>query len=139
VARDQVDNGAHGLDISVAVTERGDEPFLMKQVVRKLVTAGIDLPLVIDRRRRGDIVFTRRRAVAFVDGCFWHGCPEHYSPPARNGDFWRSKVERNRDRDRETDALLLEAGWLPVRAWEHEDPDEVAARVVDTVGSRVAS
>jgi len=48
VARDQVDNGAHGLDISVAVTERGDEPFLMKQVVRKLVTAGIDLPLVID-------------------------------------------------------------------------------------------
>ncbi len=48
VARDQVDNGAHGLDISVAVTERGDEPFLMRQVVRKLVTAGIDLPLVID-------------------------------------------------------------------------------------------
>ena len=48
VARDQVDNGAHGLDISVAVTERGDEPYLMRQVVRKLVTAGIDLPLVID-------------------------------------------------------------------------------------------
>jgi methylmalonyl-CoA mutase cobalamin-binding domain/chain len=48
VARDQVDNGAHGLDISVAVTERGDEPYLMKQVIRKLVTAGIDLPLVID-------------------------------------------------------------------------------------------
>ena len=48
VAQDQVDNGAHGLDISVAVTERGDEPYLMRQVIRKLVTAGIDLPLVID-------------------------------------------------------------------------------------------
>ncbi len=48
VAQDQVSNGAHGLDISVAVTERGDEPYLMRQVVRKLVTAGIDLPLVID-------------------------------------------------------------------------------------------
>ncbi|MGQ9833520.1 MAG: homocysteine S-methyltransferase family protein [Candidatus Villigracilaceae bacterium] len=48
VARDQIDNGAHGLDISVAVTERSDEPYLMRQVVRKLVTAGIDLPLVID-------------------------------------------------------------------------------------------
>ncbi len=48
VAREQVDNGAHGLDISVAVTERGDEPYLMRQVIRKLVTAGIDLPLVID-------------------------------------------------------------------------------------------
>jgi len=96
----------------------------------------VDARLPIPRVRRGDLVFPRARVAVFVDGCFWHGCPEHYAAPRANAGFWSTKVETNRRRDRETDALLLEAGWLPLRAWEHEDPDLVAGRVVGAVWSR---
>jgi len=96
----------------------------------------VDRRLPVPRVRRGDLVFPGSRVAVFVDGCFWHGCPQHHSAPRTNAGFWSTKVERNRERDRETDELLLEAGWLPLRAWEHEDPDEVAARVIETVRSR---
>jgi len=96
----------------------------------------VDRRLPVPRVRRGDLVFPRARVAVFVDGCFWHGCPQHHSAPRTNAGFWSTKVERNRERDRETDELLLEAGWLSLRAWEHEDPDEVAARVIETVRSR---
>ncbi len=61
-------------------------------------------------RRTADIVFTRARIAVFIDGCFWHGCPEHYQAPVRNGDFWLAKRTRNRERDAETDAALTAAG-----------------------------
>lgn len=81
-------------------------------------------------RRRADIVLTRARISVFIDGCFWHGCPEHYIPPASNAEYWLTKIQRNRERDKETDRLLTESGWLVLRAWEHEDPSEVADRIV---------
>lgn len=84
-------------------------------------------------RRTADLVFSGPRVAVFVDGCFWHGCPEHYRPAATNSDFWREKIERNRERDLETNRLLQEAGWRVVRAWEHEDPEDVASRVGDLV------
>lgn len=87
-------------------------------------------------RRTADIVFTRAKIAVFIDGCFWHGCPEHYQPPSRNGDFWRSKLLRNRERDTETDEQLRSHGWIPLRIWEHEvrtDPDRVAAAVAAAV------
>lgn len=80
-------------------------------------------------RRRADIVFTRRRIAVFIDGCFWHGCPEHATYPKRNSDYWLPKLERNIERDRETDLLLSGAGWTVLRFWEHEDPAHVAARI----------
>ena len=80
-------------------------------------------------RREADVVFTRARVAVFVDGCFWHGCPEHVTWPKTNPEFWRAKIETNRGRDRDTDARLAAAGWRVVRVWEHEDPATAAARV----------
>ncbi|MFE1909570.1 very short patch repair endonuclease [Streptomyces gardneri] len=89
-------------------------------------------------RREADIVFGPAKVAVFVDGCFWHGCPEHATWPKTNSGFWREKIEKNRARDANTDALLLEAGWASVRVWEHESADEAAARVTAVVTERRA-
>jgi DNA mismatch endonuclease (patch repair protein) len=87
-------------------------------------------------RREADIVFGPARVAVFIDGCFWHGCPEHATWPKNNAEFWRTKIETNRRRDADTDARLAQAGWLSVRVWEHEDPDEAATRIGDEVTRR---
>lgn len=84
-------------------------------------------------RRTADVVFTRARVAVFVDGCFWHGCPEHFRPASSNSDFWITKIEGNRTRDEETTRRLVEEGWQVIRIWEHENPDAAAARVIATV------
>ena len=81
-------------------------------------------------RRRADILFPRRRVAIYIDGCFWHGCPEHGTWPKANADWWREKIEMNRARDRDTERRLSAAGWKVVRAWEHEDAVLVANRIV---------
>lgn len=91
---------------------------------------------VSDRRRRADIVFTRARVAIFIDGCFWHGCPEHYVEPKANSDYWRPKIARNRERDVDSTCRLREAGWTVMRFWEHEDPDLVAAKIAAAVRHR---
>jgi DNA mismatch endonuclease (patch repair protein) len=87
-------------------------------------------------RREADIVFTSAKVAVFVDGCFWHGCPEHATWPKNNAEFWRTKIETNRRRDLDTDAKLADAGWLAVRVWEHESAATAAARVQEVVLSR---
>jgi DNA mismatch endonuclease, patch repair protein len=99
----------------------------------------VDRPVLHDRRRRADIVFASARVVVFVDGCFWHGCPQHATWPTRNGAFWREKIETNRLRDRDTDARLASAGWDVVRVWEHEDPAAAADRVEKRVRARLGN
>uniref|UniRef100_A0A5Q5BFH9 DNA mismatch endonuclease vsr n=2 Tax=unclassified Mycobacterium TaxID=2642494 RepID=A0A5Q5BFH9_MYCSS len=90
-------------------------------------------------RRTADIVFRRAKVAVYVDGCFWHGCPEHATWPKRNAEFWRNKIEANVRRDRETDTSLIEAGWTPVRVWEHEDVDATADRIGILVKHRTAT
>lgn len=80
-------------------------------------------------RRTADVVFTRRKVAVFVDGCFWHGCPEHYRAPAANGSYWSAKLARNTARDVQVNDLLREQGWTVVRVWEHEPVEWAAARV----------
>jgi DNA mismatch endonuclease (patch repair protein) len=87
-------------------------------------------------RRTADLVFTKAKVAVFMDGCFWHGCPEHHTKSATNAAYWADKVERNRDRDAETDGLLRDAGWTVIRIWEHEDPTEAASRIAHTVRRR---
>lgn len=100
--------------------------------VRSLVHAA-GLRYRVDRRplpavrRRADLVFTRQRIAAFIDGCFWHGCADHFVLPATNAGYWHDKITGNMARDRETDRLLRQAGWTPLRFWEHQDACEVAA------------
>ncbi|MGW2828246.1 very short patch repair endonuclease [Streptomyces sp. NPDC001286] len=83
-------------------------------------------------RRTADLVFTRVHLAVFMDGCYWHGCPEHHTLAATNRTFWMDKVETNRRRDQQTDEWLREAGWEVLRVWEHEDPNAAARRVRET-------
>ncbi|WP_082591868.1 very short patch repair endonuclease [Terrabacter sp. Soil810] len=85
-------------------------------------------------RRRVDIAFTRHRVAVFVDGCFWHGCPDHFVPPIRNRDWWLAKIEANRLRDQDTDRVLRAAGWEPIRVWEHLAPGLMADVVERRLG-----
>jgi DNA mismatch endonuclease (patch repair protein) len=89
----------------------------------------LDRPLPGLPRRRADITFGRQRVAVFVDGCFWHACPEHGTWPKRNDEWWATKIRRNVERDRETDAHLQGCGWTVIRVWEHESADEAADRV----------
>lgn len=89
-------------------------------------------------RRRADIAFPRQRIAVFVDGCFWHGCPEHGTWPKQNAEWWREKIESNRRRDADTDAKLEGQGWSVIRVWEHEAA-ETAARTIEEVLVRAAS
>jgi DNA mismatch endonuclease (patch repair protein) len=78
---------------------------------------------------RPDVVFTRARIAVFVDGCFWHRCPQHGVLPKNNADWWLAKLDRNVERDREKDAALAALGWDIVHVWEHEDMAKAAARI----------
>lgn len=84
-------------------------------------------------RRTIDIAFTRAKVAVFLDGCFWHGCPEHATHPKANAEWWRSKLDRNMARDRETNEHLTAAGWTVLRFWEHEAPTRVAEQVAEAV------
>ena len=87
-------------------------------------------------RRETDIVFVGPRVAVYVDGCFWHGCPEHMSWPKNNGEFWLHKITENQRRDRETSARLTEMGWKVVRVWEHEDSVAAADKIARIVKER---
>lgn len=87
-------------------------------------------------RRTIDIAFSRSRVAVFVDGCFWHACPEHATQPRANAEWWQQKLAANVERDRDTDALLAAAGWRVVRVWEHEADDAALAQVVTALAGR---
>lgn len=87
-----------------------------------------------NNRRTIDIAFPRQKLAVFVDGCFWHGCPEHGTAPTANSHWWQQKLAANVARDRDTDRLLGEAGWSGLRVWEHvavEDAADVVEQVLD--------
>mgnify|MGYP002841837932 FL=1 len=88
-------------------------------------------------RRTADLVFRRAKVAVMIDGCYWHGCPEHYKQPSTNTAYWRDKIEGNRRRDQETDELLAQAGWEVLRFWEHEDEDEVADAICAAVDTKL--
>jgi len=96
----------------------------------------IQVPILSKPRRTADVVFIGPRVAVFVDGCFWHGCPEHATWPKKNAEFWRAKIVANQQRDLDTGERLRADGWQVVRVWAHETPDEAAARIEDVVRSR---
>ena len=83
-----------------------------------------------------DIAFTRRRVAVFIDGCFWHGCPDHQHMPKSNRDYWVPKLAANQARDRKVDAALAADGWEVVRIWEHEDDEHSLARIMTALDRR---
>ena len=87
---------------------------------------------------RPDIVFPGPKVAVFVDGCFWHGCPEHYVRPRSSTDFWAKKLAKNVRRDVDQTRKLEALGWRVCRVWEHEifeQPDNVATRVEEAVAN----
>lgn len=99
---------------------------------RALWNAGLRYRLVSRLPGRPDIFFSRQKVAIFVDGCFWHGCPQHRIAPKSNGKFWSDKLSRTLERDRGVDAQLDSLGWTVLRYWEHEveaSPAKVAAKI----------
>jgi DNA mismatch endonuclease (patch repair protein) len=86
-------------------------------------------------RRKADLVFSSARVAVFVDGCFWHACPDHGTQPKHNAAWWAEKIATNAERDRDTDRRLAADGWIVVRVWEHEVPEAAAARVAEAVSN----
>ncbi|QMU79828.1 very short patch repair endonuclease [Streptacidiphilus sp. PB12-B1b] len=100
----------------------------------------VDVRLDLDGvRPRPDILFTRAKVAVFVDGCFWHCCPEHGRQPGVNGQYWGPKLERNVARDRAADEALTAAGWTVVRVWEHEVPTEATWRIIRALDTKSES
>lgn len=111
--------------------------------VRRLLHAAglryrVEYPVPGMARRRIDVAFTRAKVAVLIDGCFWHGCPEHATQPKANAEWWRRKLDRNMARDRETTEHLTAQGWMVLRFWEHETPEEVTVRVRAAVKLRLA-
>ena len=124
--------------ISVATSQRMSrqrtrdtepEMLLRRELHRRGLRYRVDAALPGLPRRRADILFSRARVAVFVDGCFWHACPEHKTTPAANGTWWAAKLARNIERDRETDDHLRSLGWTVLRVWEHEDIEPAATDI----------
>ncbi|MFI0829177.1 very short patch repair endonuclease [Streptomyces roseolus] len=112
--------------------------------VRRLLHAAglryrVEYPVPGMARRRIDVAFTSVKVAVLIDGCFWHGCPEHATHPKANAEWWRAKLDRNMARDRETTEHLRAQGWTVLRFWEHEAPEEVVLRIAAAVKCRRGS
>ncbi|MFF5433855.1 very short patch repair endonuclease [Streptomyces griseofuscus] len=121
-----------------AVRSRDTKP---EMLVRRLVHASglryrVARRPVPDLRRTADMVFRPVKVAVFIDGCYWHGCPEHYVSPRTNPAYWSEKVAHNIARDRDTDRQLEAAGWFVLRFWEHTPAQEAAARIIQLVRAR---
>lgn len=112
------------------------EMLLRRELYRRGLRYRVNAALPGLPRRRADVLFTRARVAVFVDGCFWHGCPEHKTAPTTNGAWWAAKLARNIERDRETDAHLRSSGWTVLRVWEHEHIEHAATDIEQFVRSR---
>lgn len=111
------------------------EVLLRCELHRRGLRYRVDAPLPGMPRRRADLLFTRAKVAVFVDGCFWHGCPEHKTAPTNNGAWWAAKLARNVERDRETCDHLSSLGWTALRVWEHEDMKHAATDIERVVRS----
>lgn len=104
------------------------------EVRRRLHATGaryrVDARLEADLTVRADLAWKGRRLAVFLDGCFWHGCPQHATTPRANREWWVDKIAANVRRDRRSDELLRQRGWQVLRFWEHDAPDAVVAEIL---------
>lgn len=118
-----------------AIRSRDTKP---EKLIRRLVHAQglryrVSAKPLPNLRRTADMVFRPAKVAVFIDGCYWHGCPEHYVPPRTNPGYWSGKVAGNVARDRDTDQRLAEAGWTVLRFWEHESANRCALAIAAAV------
>jgi DNA mismatch endonuclease (patch repair protein) len=142
----QPDSRGHHRDLAAPLDERKSREMRaqrerdtgIERTIRSLLHARglrfrVHRRLLAGSRREVDVVFPGARVAVFVDGCFWHGCPEHGTWPRNNAEFWRRKIEENVRRDRDTNARLEADGWTVLRVWEHESPGDAASRIAAVV------
>lgn len=96
----------------------------------------VNVPVPGLPRRTMDIGWKGRRIAVYLDGCYWHACPEHSSLPKVNSAYWTLKIQKNRQRDTETDEYLRKRGWTVLRFWEHTPVEEIADEIEQCVRSR---
>jgi DNA mismatch endonuclease, patch repair protein len=119
--------------------DTGPELAIRRQLHRlglRYRVAVVPTALLGHRYGRADAVFPRERVAVYLDGCWWHGCPQHFKPARTNVSYWHPKIAGNQARDRLVDAELASAGWVAIRIWEHEDPAEAAALVATVICQR---
>lgn len=129
--------------VSARMSKQASKDTAAELAVRRLLHAAglryrVEYPVPGMTRRRIDVAFTSVKVAVLIDGCFWHGCPEHATQPKSNAEWWRQKLDRNMARDAETTAHLMAAGWEVLRFWEHEAPEDVVLRVAAAVTRRRA-
>ena len=115
---------------NIGQTGTAAEVAIRRELFRRGLRYREDFKVLTKPRRVADMTFPRQRIAIFVDGCFWHGCPDHATWPKRNAEFWRQKIKANRRRDVNTNLRLRELGWTVLRFWEHEDAKH-AANVIE--------
>ncbi|MCX4726369.1 very short patch repair endonuclease [Streptomyces sp. NBC_00963] len=128
-------------DVSARMSRQASRDTAPELAVRKLLHASgrryrLNVRVPDMPRRTIDIAFTRAKVAVFLDGCFWHGCPEHATQPKANAEWWRQKLQRNMDRDTETTEHMARAGWTVLRFWEHESPARIAEQVAAVVDQK---
>ncbi|MFS0754459.1 very short patch repair endonuclease [Noviherbaspirillum sp. 1P10PC] len=111
----------------------GPEIALRQELYRRGLRYRVDFQVLKKPRRVADIAFPGLKIAIFVDGCFWHGCPEHATWPKQNAEFWLQKIEANRHRDADTNERLRSMGWTVLRFWEHE----LAPKAADAIANWV--
>lgn len=108
----------------------------LRQVLQEMGFAfSVDFSPIEGLRRRVDILFVEERVAVMIDGCYWHGCPQHGTWPKQNAEFWKAKIKANKRRDIDTNQRLEDAGWHVIRVWEHENPHEAAERIIDVLNA----
>ena len=114
------------------------EMAIRRELYRRGLRYRVNMILPQMCRIRPDLVFLRSRVAVFVDGCFWHRCPEHGTSPQTNREWWRKKLDTNVSRDRAADSALVEEGWKVIRIWEHENVMRSADLIEETVRKRAS-
>ena len=117
--------------------DTGPELALRHELFRRGMRYRVGVAPLPGVRRTVDIVFPRAKVAVLVDGCFWHGCPEHRRAPKSHSDYWDAKVKRNMERDKATTQMLQDAGWNVIRLWEHEPVDQMADTVQQAVRAAI--
>lgn len=108
----------------------------VRAALRAAGLTGYRLHRRVEGPARPDVAFVGLRIAVFVDGCWWHDCPEHRRPSLTNAGWWARKLAGNRARDARQDAALIAAGWCVIRVWEHDDPARAAAITATAVRLR---
>jgi DNA mismatch endonuclease (patch repair protein) len=120
-------------------SETGPEIALRSELHRRGLRFRKHAAPVAGLRCRADVIFPAARVAVFVDGCFWHRCPDHRTDPRTNSAYWSVKLDRNVERDRRNDAALAAAGWHVIRVWEHQVAADAARTIELIVRDRAAA